>query len=67
MTEEGQERIRVAVVGLGIGRMHVLAFAELRARYRVVAVCDVDAERAAEVAGWLRDVRWTTDPEEVWG
>lgn len=54
-------RIRVAVVGLGIGRMHVLAFAEVRDRYRVVAVCDVDAERATEVAGWLRDVRAETD------
>ncbi|CAN5734742.1 Gfo/Idh/MocA family oxidoreductase [soil metagenome] len=60
------ERIRVAVVGLGIGRMHVLAFKELRARYRVVAVCDVDAERAAEVAGWLRGVRAETDPEAIW-
>ncbi len=57
--------IRVAVVGLGIGRMHVLAYKQLRARYRVVAVCDVDGERAAEVAGWLRGVRAVTDPEEV--
>ena len=61
-----EPRIRVAIVGLGIGRMHVLAFAELRDRYRVVAVCDTDAERAAEVAGWLNDVRAVTDPEEIW-
>lgn len=60
------ERIRVAVVGLGIGRMHVLAFHELRDRYRVVAVCDVDAARATEVAGWLRDVRAETDPGAIW-
>lgn len=59
-------KIRVAVVGLGIGRMHVLAFHELRSRYRVVAVCDVDADRAAEVAGWLKGVRAETDPEAVW-
>ncbi len=63
---EPTDKIRVAVVGLGIGRMHVLAFKELRARYQVVAVCDVDAERAAEVAGWLRGVRAVTDPEEIW-
>ncbi len=61
-----EERIRVAVVGLGIGRMHVLAFKELRSRYQVMAVCDVDAERAAEVAGWLRGVRAVTDPEAIW-
>lgn len=63
---ETDDRIRVAVVGLGIGRMHVLAFKELRARYQVVAVCDVDGERAAEVAGWLRGVRAVTDPAEIW-
>lgn len=63
---DGDDRIRVAVVGLGVGRLHVLAFKELRARYRVVAVCDVDGERAAEVAGWLRGVRAETDPEAVW-
>jgi len=61
-----EPRIRVAIVGLGIGRMHVLAFAELRAMYQVVAVCDTDADRAAEVAGWLKDVRAVTDPEEIW-
>ena len=29
------ERIRVAIVGLGIGRMHLLACAELKDRFRV--------------------------------
>ncbi len=58
--------IRVGIVGLGIGRMHLLAFAELKGRYRVTTVCDVDEARAVEVAGWLRDVRPTTDPAEVW-
>ena len=60
------DRIRVAVVGLGIGRMHVLAFAELSDVYRVVAVCDVDADRAVEVAGWLAGVRAETDPAAIW-
>lgn len=60
------ERIRVAVVGLGIGRMHVLACAELKEHFRVVAVCDTDPERSAEVAGWLTGVRAETDPEAVW-
>ncbi|MCU1497510.1 MAG: oxidoreductase domain protein [Acidimicrobiales bacterium] len=46
--------------------MHVLAFKELRDHYRVVAVCDVDAERATEVAGWLRGVRAETDPARIW-
>lgn len=55
----------MAVVGLGIGRMHVLAYKQLRSQFRVVAVCDIDGQRAAEVAGWLRDVRAVTDPAEI--
>ncbi len=58
-------RIGVAVVGLGIGRLHYISLAELKDRYRVVAVCDLDEERAVEVAGWLRDVRATTSLDEV--
>jgi predicted dehydrogenase len=62
-----QPPIRVAVVGLGIGRAHVLAFKDVRHQYRVSSVCDLDGERADEVAGWLRDVRPVTDLEEVLG
>ncbi len=57
--------IRVAVVGLGIGRLHVLAFKELRSRFRVAMVCDVDRARADEVAGWLRGVRATAELDDV--
>jgi predicted dehydrogenase len=64
--DEADDRIRVGVVGLGIGRLHVLALKELRHRYRIVVVCDLDAERAVEVAGWLRGVRATADPAEVY-
>lgn len=64
-TRSADDRIGVAVVGLGVGRLHVLALKELRARYRVVAVCDVDLERAGEVAGWLRDVRAVATLDEV--
>ncbi|MCU1352956.1 MAG: oxidoreductase domain protein [Acidimicrobiales bacterium] len=58
-------RTRVAVVGLGIGRLHVLALKGLRSQFQVVAVCDLDQERAEEVAGWLRDVRAETDLDDV--
>ncbi len=63
--DPAEPKIRVAVVGLGIGRMHVLAFKELRSRFQVVAVCDVDQERAEEVAGWLRGVRAETSLDAV--
>ena len=42
--------IRVGVVGLGIGKSHLAAYAALPDQYRVVALCDVDPERGAQVA-----------------
>jgi len=45
MSERG-----VAVVGLGIGTMHVRALRRLRDRFTVVAVCDPDETRSAPVA-----------------
>lgn len=43
-------RWRVAVVGGGIGRAHVEAYLANAANYEVTLICDVDAERAQEVA-----------------
>jgi predicted dehydrogenase len=40
----------VAVVGLGIGTMHVRALRRLRDRFEVVAVCDPDEARSGPVA-----------------
>jgi predicted dehydrogenase len=45
---------RIAVVGLGIGQMHVWSLRRMKDRYTVAAVCDVDtakAEAAAERTG----------------
>ncbi len=47
---EGQGRIRVAVVGGGIGRAHLAAYRALPDLFDVVAVCDVDLPRAAGLA-----------------
>ena len=41
---------RVAVVGLGIGQMHVWSFRRMKDRYTVAAVCDVDAAKAEAAA-----------------
>ena len=40
--------INVAIVGLGIGRSHLEAYAALPHLYTVTALCDLDAARAAE-------------------
>jgi predicted dehydrogenase len=44
------DRLRVAVVGAGIGRAHVGGYQSLPALFDVVALCDIDAERARPLA-----------------
>jgi predicted dehydrogenase len=44
------EKIRVAVVGSGVGRRHMAGFRAFPEMFDVVAVCDVDSGRAAEMA-----------------
>jgi predicted dehydrogenase len=45
-----QNKIRVAVVGGGIGRGHLTAYRALPDLFDVVAVCDIDLARAASLA-----------------
>jgi predicted dehydrogenase len=44
------DRLRVAVVGLGIGWQHLQSYRALPELYDVVAVCDLDAEKASKAA-----------------
>jgi predicted dehydrogenase len=47
-TAQGTRRLRVGVVGLGIGRMHIEGWRE-HAQVEVVAIADADAQRLAEI------------------
>jgi predicted dehydrogenase len=53
------ERIRVGVVGGGIGRQHLDAYAKLGDRYEIVAFCDIDRGKAEETAAKYA-IPWTT-------
>ena len=44
------QRLRVAVVGLGVGKAHVEAYRQLPEQFALVALCDRDQQRAREVA-----------------
>jgi predicted dehydrogenase len=44
------QRLRVAVIGLGVGRSHLQGYAEIPDRFEVVAVCDLDAAKARAAA-----------------
>ncbi|NLE45359.1 MAG: Gfo/Idh/MocA family oxidoreductase [Chloroflexi bacterium] len=43
-------RLRVGVVGCGIGRSHIQAYRNLPEMFEVVAICDLDKDKAREVA-----------------
>jgi predicted dehydrogenase len=47
-------RLRVGVVGSGIGASHIEAYQALPEMYEVAALCDIDAARGGEVAARYR-------------
>lgn len=49
MTSDSR-RLRVAVVGAGIGRAHVRGYQDVADRFEVAALCDIDTSRAQAVA-----------------
>lgn len=61
------KRIRVAVLGAGIGRSHISAYAELPDLYEVVHVCDLAPEKAGAGAKLAQGARPVTDVTEVLG
>jgi predicted dehydrogenase len=63
--DTGGQKLRVAVVGLGIGELHLSGWKAVRDRAEIVAVCDLDAARAEASAGRLRGVRAETSLDEV--
>jgi len=57
--------LNVAVVGCGIGRTHAAAFGKLPDLYRVAVICDVNRERAAQVAALNGNPEVSTSFSEV--
>jgi predicted dehydrogenase len=55
------ERLRVAVVGGGIGTFHIDAYKSLPEQYDLVALCDIDHAKAQQVASNQAIPRVTTD------
>jgi predicted dehydrogenase len=60
-----QARLRVGVIGMGIGRSHVNSYQQVADRFEVVSVCDIDRKRAEDVAEQHGITRVSTDFEEV--
>jgi predicted dehydrogenase len=61
------ERLRVAVVGGGIGREHIAAYRALPEQYELLAICDVDADKARALAEQHGIPRYTPDLDDLCG
>jgi predicted dehydrogenase len=59
------ERLRVAIVGGGIGTFHINAYKTLPAQYELVAICDIDQDKARRVAAEHAIPRVTGDIAEL--
>ena len=56
--------LRAAIIGLGVGERHIAGY-EADARCKVVALCDIDKTRLAEVGARHPDCRLTVDPHDI--
>jgi len=57
--------IRVAIIGAGIGAQHLKGYRALPDRFAVVAVCDLDLDRAATAVGSDDTIRLTDDLDSL--
>lgn len=56
--------LRAGVIGLGVGEQHIAGYAS-HPGCEVVAICDVDSAKLAEVGARHPDLRRTTDAAEI--
>ncbi|WP_299808222.1 Gfo/Idh/MocA family oxidoreductase [uncultured Roseibium sp.] len=57
--------IRVAIVGAGIGRMHLDGYRELPDMFEVRTICDLDLKRAAEMVSEQETIALSNDIQTV--
>jgi len=65
ITGSVNDRLRVGVVGCGIGQAHVSAYQSLPEQFEVVAICDIDEARARGLATAYNIPRVSTDIAEL--
>jgi len=57
-------QLNAAVIGLGVGERHIYGY-ETEPRCRVIALCDINAEKLQEVGHRHPGKKITQDPEEI--
>jgi len=65
LPDKDTRRLRVAIVGAGIGRSHARAYREVADRFDLLAICDIDAARAQAVADEFGVARVVTEIDEL--
>jgi len=60
-------RLRVGVVGSGVGQTHIRAFQSLPDRFEVVVLCGTQEAKTRDIAARYGIPRFSTDVEEVYG
>lgn len=60
------QRLRVAVVGGGVGEQHISAFQQLPEQFEVLAVCDIDAAKAQTLAAKYHVPRTASDIAQLY-
>lgn len=65
MTHLSPQKLRVALVGLGIGRQHALAYRNMSDRFAIQAVCGLDLENAKSAAAEFGAAHTLTRFEDV--
>jgi predicted dehydrogenase len=59
------DRLRVAIVGMGIGQAHLYGYTRRKDLFEIVALCDLDEAKMAAHAARLPDTRFETDFDAV--
>lgn len=57
--------IRVAVIGAGIGRAHVIGYAAMPDKFEVATVCDLNLDRAKDAVALVKTAKAVTDIQAV--
>lgn len=57
--------LRVAVIGCGVGKVHIRSYQALSERFEVEAVCDRDEAKARQTAALYHIPRWYADFDDV--
>jgi predicted dehydrogenase len=60
------QKLRIGIVGTGVGVTHIHAFQNLPGLFEVVAVCDIQEARAQDVAKRFRIPRHVTDINDLY-